>query len=115
MLSTQGEATKVKGMKDLTMYTYMSDTRATIVVDNKVRDKKQMSIHSLNCVNSAVKKGYLDRINKLFVLFQSYSSVRLNLDCSGSRNCLTNQPSLDETFSVKSQSQIVSFFLTHLL
>lgn len=39
MLSTQGEATKVKGMKDLTMYTYMSDTRATIVVDNKVRDK----------------------------------------------------------------------------
>lgn len=48
MLSTQGEATKVKGMKDLTMYTYMSDTRATIVVDNKVRDKKQMSIHSLN-------------------------------------------------------------------
>lgn len=39
MLSTQGEATKVKGMKDLTMYTYMSDTRATIVVDNKVCDK----------------------------------------------------------------------------
>lgn len=55
MLSTQGEATKVKGMKDLTMFTYMSDTRATIVVDNKVRDKKQMSIHSLNCVNCAVK------------------------------------------------------------
>lgn len=61
------------------------------------------------------KEGYLDRINKLFVSFQSYSSVRLNLDCSGSRNCLTNQPSMDETFSVKSQSQIVSFFLTHLL
>lgn len=73
----KGEATKVKGMKDLTMYTYMSDTRATIVVDNK-----------------------------------SYSSVRLNLDCSGSRNCLTNQPSLDETFSVKSQSQIIAYHFT---
>lgn len=73
----KGEATKVKGMKDLTMYTYMSDTRATIVVDNK-----------------------------------SYSSVSLNLDCSGSRNCLTNQPSLDETFSVKSQSQIIAYHFT---
>lgn len=73
----KGEATKVKGMKDLTMFTYMSDTRATIVVDNK-----------------------------------SYSSVRLNLDCSGSRNCLTNQPSLDETFSVKSQSQIIAYHFT---
>lgn len=73
----KGEATKVKGMKDLMMYTYMSDTRATIVVDNK-----------------------------------SYSSVRLNLDCSGSRNCLTNQPSLDETFSVKSQSQIIAYHFT---
>lgn len=73
----KGEATKVKGMKDLTMYTYMSDTRATIVVDNK-----------------------------------SYSSVRLNLDCSGSRNCLTNQLSLDETFSVKSQSQIIAYHFT---
>lgn len=58
MLSTQGEATKVKGMKDLTMYTYMSDTRATIVVDNKVRDKSKCQYTHLivgNCVNSAVK------------------------------------------------------------
>lgn len=115
MLSTQGEATKVKGMKDLMMYTYMSDTRATIVVDNKVRDKKQSQYTRLIVSILQSKEGYLDRINKLFVSFQSYSSVRLNLDCSGSRNCLTNQPSLDETFSVKSQSQIVSFFLTHLL
>lgn len=73
----KGEATKVKGMKDLTMYTYMSDTRATIVLDNK-----------------------------------SYSTVRVNLDCSGSRNCLTNQPSLDETFTVKSQSQIIAYHFT---
>lgn len=47
MLSTQGEATKVKGMKDLTMYTYMSDTRATIVVDNKVRDKNEANVNTL--------------------------------------------------------------------
>lgn len=73
----KGEAAKVKGMKDLTMYTYMSDTRATIVLDNK-----------------------------------SYSTVRLNLDCSGSRNCRTNRPSLDETFSVKSQSQIIAYHFT---
>lgn len=68
MLSTQGEATKVKGMKDLTMYTYMSDTRATIVVDNKVRDKKQMSIHSLVSILQS-KEGYVDRINKLLCHF----------------------------------------------
>lgn len=73
----KGEATKVKGMKDLTMYTYMSDTRATIVLENK-----------------------------------SYSTVRLNLDYSGSQNCLTNQPSLNETFSVKSQSQIIAYHFT---
>lgn len=41
MLTVQGEGTKVKGMKDLTMYTYMGDTRATIVLDNKVNVTKK--------------------------------------------------------------------------
>lgn len=54
MLSIQGEAAKVKGMKDLTMYTYMSDTRATIVLDNKVRNKKA-NANTLTCVKSSVK------------------------------------------------------------
>jgi hypothetical protein len=31
----------VKGMKDLTMYTYMGDTRASIVLDNKVNVTKK--------------------------------------------------------------------------
>lgn len=53
MLSIQGEATKVKGMKDLTMYTYMSDTRATIVLENKVRNKKA-NANTLTYVKSAV-------------------------------------------------------------
>nr|XP_022315536.1 EF-hand calcium-binding domain-containing protein 7-like isoform X2 [Crassostrea virginica] len=73
----KGEASKIKGMKDLTMYTYMSDTRATVVLDNK-----------------------------------SYSTVQVNLDCTGSQNCLTNRPSLDETFTVKSQSQIIAYHFT---
>ena len=34
----QGESSRVKAMKDLTLYTYMGDARATIVVENKVRD-----------------------------------------------------------------------------
>ncbi|XP_062611725.1 EF-hand calcium-binding domain-containing protein 7-like isoform X1 [Saccostrea cucullata] len=73
----KGEATKVKGMKDLTMYTYFGDTRASIVLDNK-----------------------------------SYSTVRVKLDCSGSQNCLSNRPSLEESFSVKSQSQIIAYHFT---
>ncbi|XP_061175415.1 EF-hand calcium-binding domain-containing protein 7-like [Saccostrea echinata] len=73
----KGEATKVKGMKDLTMYTYMGDTRASIVLDNK-----------------------------------SYSTVRVKLDCSSSQNCLTNRPSLEESFSVKSHSQIIAYHFT---
>lgn len=40
MFFIQGEVIKVKGMKDLMMYIYMSDIRVIIVVDNKVRDKK---------------------------------------------------------------------------
>lgn len=58
MLSIQGEAAKVKGMKDLTMYTYMSDTRATIVLDNKVRNKKA-NANTLTCVKSSVKVSYM--------------------------------------------------------
>ena len=34
----QGESSRVKAMKDLTLYTYMGDARATIVVENKVCD-----------------------------------------------------------------------------
>ncbi|CAL1545221.1 unnamed protein product [Lymnaea stagnalis] len=40
----KGEATKVKGMKDLTMYQYTNDHRAIIVIDNKSKSKVKMSL-----------------------------------------------------------------------
>ena len=51
----QGEASKIKGMKDLTMYTYMSDTRATVVLDNKVSPPFQLPLLFYQCFIRKVK------------------------------------------------------------
>ena len=40
----QGDPVRVKSMKDLYMYTYKTDNRATIVIDNRVSNTKYTSI-----------------------------------------------------------------------
>ncbi|XP_076440362.1 EF-hand calcium-binding domain-containing protein 7-like isoform X2 [Babylonia areolata] len=51
----KGERSPVKGMKDLTLYTYVGDARATLLVDNKSRTKVTLELdcsRSVNCVSN---------------------------------------------------------------
>ncbi|KAL5016359.1 hypothetical protein ScPMuIL_005948 [Solemya velum] len=68
----KGSATKIKGMKDLTMYTYTGASRGTIILENKSR-----------------------------------SSVRVRLDCSGSRNCISHRGALNSVVEVPAQRTVV--------
>ncbi|XP_067678818.1 EF-hand calcium-binding domain-containing protein 7-like isoform X6 [Haliotis asinina] len=72
----KGEAFKVKGMKDLSIYTYIGDARATVLVEN-----------------------------------QSYSKVRIQLDCSRSKNVVSNQRDLNYTLTVPSNTTVIGHHL----
>lgn len=72
----KGDCTKIKGMKDLFLYTYINDGRATIVVDNK-----------------------------------SYSKVKVDVDCSSSKNCLSNTGSLHNSVLVRANTQEIALHL----
>eukprot|EP00745_Piridium_sociabile_P039151 TRINITY_DN72694_c0_g3_i3.p1 TRINITY_DN72694_c0_g3~~TRINITY_DN72694_c0_g3_i3.p1 ORF type:complete len:534 (+),score=169.06 TRINITY_DN72694_c0_g3_i3:103-1602(+) len=51
----KGERTAVRAMKDLTLYTYIGDARATLVVENKSRTKVTLELdcsRSVNCVSN---------------------------------------------------------------
>ncbi|KAK7492867.1 hypothetical protein BaRGS_00015814 [Batillaria attramentaria] len=72
----KGEPTKVKAMKDLTMYTYIGDARASIVFENKSRTK-----------------------------------VTMELDCSKSRNCVSNHGHLVSKVDVPGHSKKVGVHL----
>ncbi|XP_077981651.1 EF-hand calcium-binding domain-containing protein 7-like isoform X1 [Glandiceps talaboti] len=71
-----GESSRVRGMKDLTMYTYTGDVRASIALNNK-----------------------------------SHSRVKVRLDCSQSKNCVSNRDNLDFTVDVPSKSTVVGHHL----
>lgn len=76
VIAKAGDPTKIKGMKDLYLYTYRNDFWATVVVDNKSR-----------------------------------STVNLSVDCSRSRNVVSNQPELNHTLEVDPQSAVVAHHL----
>ncbi|XP_041359626.1 EF-hand calcium-binding domain-containing protein 7-like isoform X9 [Gigantopelta aegis] len=73
---SKGESSKIKGMRDLTLYNYIGETRATIVVKNG-----------------------------------SSSQVSVELDCSGSRNCISNPNTLQHTVSVPAQTTVIGYHL----
>ncbi|XP_046374803.2 EF-hand calcium-binding domain-containing protein 7-like isoform X7 [Haliotis rufescens] len=75
-VTAKGEVSKVKGMKDLSVYTYIGDARATVVVEN-----------------------------------QSYSKIRIQLDCSRSKNVVSNQRDLNYTLTVPSNTTVVGHHL----
>ncbi|XP_071119115.1 EF-hand calcium-binding domain-containing protein 7-like isoform X3 [Haliotis cracherodii] len=75
-VTAKGEVSKVKGMKDLSVYTYIGDARATVVVEN-----------------------------------QSYSKIRIQLDCSKSKNVVSNQRDLNHTLTVPSNTTVVGHHL----
>ncbi|XP_046548779.1 EF-hand calcium-binding domain-containing protein 7-like isoform X2 [Haliotis rubra] len=72
----KSEASKVKGMKDLSVYTYIGDARATVLVEN-----------------------------------QSYSKIRIQLDCSRSKNVVSNQRDLNYTLTVPSNTTMIGHHL----
>ncbi|PVD23948.1 hypothetical protein C0Q70_17224 [Pomacea canaliculata] len=51
----KGDATKIKSVKDLMLYTYQGDARATVVIENKSRTKVTMELDcskSKNCASN---------------------------------------------------------------
>ncbi|XP_006812263.1 EF-hand calcium-binding domain-containing protein 7-like [Saccoglossus kowalevskii] len=55
-----GVETRIKGMKDLTMFTYTGDTRASIVLDNKSHSKVRVRLDCLKSKNCCSHRGNLD-------------------------------------------------------
>ena len=58
----KGEATKIKSMKDLFMHTYLSDTRACIVVENKSRSRVSVEVDCGKSKNVISHQKSLDHI-----------------------------------------------------
>ncbi|XP_052775203.1 EF-hand calcium-binding domain-containing protein 7-like isoform X2 [Mya arenaria] len=71
-----GDPHRIRNMKDLYLYTYKNELRATIVVDNRSR-----------------------------------SNVNLGVDCSNSKNVVSNHPDLDHTLDIDPQSTMIAHHL----
>ncbi|ESO92370.1 hypothetical protein LOTGIDRAFT_216859 [Lottia gigantea] len=72
----KGESSQSKDKKDVTLYTYIGDGRATIVAENKSR-----------------------------------STVKVTVDCSSSKNCISDQSSLETTVTIPGHSSVVAMHL----
>lgn len=70
------EPVKIRSMKDLYKYTYKTDLKASIVIDNRSR-----------------------------------SSVNLEVDCSKSKNAISNRPELKHTVEINPQDVIIAHHL----
>ncbi|KAK6188869.1 hypothetical protein SNE40_004959 [Patella caerulea] len=72
----KGESATSKDKRDIVLHTYIGDTRATVVAENKSR-----------------------------------SPVKVNVDCSSSRNCSSNTDTLEPTITVPANSTAIALHL----
>ncbi|XP_055956615.1 EF-hand calcium-binding domain-containing protein 7 isoform X3 [Patella vulgata] len=72
----KGESSNSRDKRDILLHTYIGETRATVVAENKSR-----------------------------------SPVKVNVDCSGSRNCSSNIDTLEPTVTVPANSTAIALHL----
>ncbi|XP_021359758.1 EF-hand calcium-binding domain-containing protein 7-like isoform X4 [Mizuhopecten yessoensis] len=56
----QDEGVKIKGMRDLNMYTYANDTRSTVVLDNRSNSRVKMTMDCTSSKNCKINQSHED-------------------------------------------------------
>ena len=104
----QGEQIRIKNMKDLFLYSYVTDFQAWYVVENRVSVSIGFILQKKNCLPWVYVFTFVFvawNIKNWFL--QSKSIVTLRLDCSRSRNCTSHRGDMDFTLEIPSKTAMV--------